>query len=303
MGRGVGFAVLILAILASSVTASAHMKVVCTTTIIANVVSQIAGEEASVASLIPVNADPHAFEPTPRDAALLQEATVIFINGAGLEQFLAPLLQDVSARTVDLASGLELRHLGPNTSSEAASENARDVDPHVWFNPMNVITWTTEIADALAKADPAHADAYRKRADAYQATLRDLDQWIRTQVEAIPAAKRDLVTDHDAFGYFADRYGFDVIGAVFPGLSTLSEPSAKQIATLESAIARVHAPAIFVGTTVNPALAEQIASDTGIRTVFLYTGSLSGPDGPASTYVDFMRYDVEQIVKGLTDHS
>ncbi len=300
MGRGYSFAISVLLILILSGTVFANVKVVCTTTIVADVVTRIASGDADVTSLMPLNADPHAFEPTPRDAAVLQEADLVFINGAGLEAFLAPLLEDVSARTVDLSSGLRLRHLGANAASEAAAENAGDVDPHVWFDPTNVIAWTTEIADALSGVDPAHAAAYQTRAAAYRATLQDLDKWIRAQVASIPASQRKLVTDHDAFGYFADRYGFEVIGAVFPGLSTLSEPSAKGIAALESAIFTFHVPAIFVGTTVNPALAEQIAADTGIRTISLYTGSLSDPDGPASTYVDFMRYDVGQIVKGLT---
>ncbi len=299
MGRR-SFMLLVLLIAALSVAAFPRAKIVCTTTIIGDVVTQIAGEDADVISLMPLNADPHAFEPTPRDAATVHEASLLFVNGAGLETFLAPLLENATARTIDLSTDLKLRRLGTDTASGNVAENATDVDPHVWFDPTNVIAWTAAIADALANVDPEHADAYRARAAAYQTMLQDLDQWIGDQIASIPSAERRMVTDHDAFGYFADRYGIEIVGTVFPGLSTMSEPSAKEVAALESAILKLNVPAIFVGTTVNPSLSQQVAADTGVRIVLLYTGSLSNPDGPASTYVDFMHYDVEQIVKGLT---
>lgn len=292
-------AALIFAISVLSVSALPHARVVCTTTIIGDVVSQIAGADADVTSLMPLNADPHAFEPTPRDAAVLHDASLVFINGAGLETFLAPLLENATARTIDLSSNIKLRRLGANTNTGTVAEDASNVDPHVWFDPANVIAWTTTIADALANIDPDHADGYRGRAAAYQSTLHDLDKWIGDQIASIPSAERRMVTDHDAFGYLADRYGLKIVGTVFPGLSTMSEPSAKQVAALETAILKLGVPVIFVGNTVNPSLSQQVASDTGVRIVLLYTGSLSGSDGPASSYVDFIHYDVQQIVAGL----
>ncbi len=302
MGRRT-LAALILAIVVLSLSAFSNARVVCTTTIIGDVVARIAGENADVTSLMPLNADPHAFEPTPRDAAALHDASLVFINGAGLETFLAPLLENATTRTIDLSSNLKLRHLGENTNTGTVAEDATDVDPHVWFDPTNVAAWTSTIADALASIDPANADAYQSRAAAYQSTLHNLDQWITEQIASIPSAKRRMVTDHDAFGYFADRYGVEIVATVFPGLSTMSEPSAKQVAALESTILELGVPVIFVGNTVNPSLAQQVAADTGVLVVFLYTGSLSNQDGPASTYVDFMHYDVQQIVDGLKGQS
>jgi ABC-type Zn uptake system ZnuABC Zn-binding protein ZnuA len=174
------------------------------------------------------------------------------------------------------------------------------VDPHVWFDPRNVAAWSETIAQALAEADPDRASLYRARANAYQEEIDELDRWIRDRVATVPEEERRLVTDHEAFGYFAALYGFEEIGTILPGYSTLSEPSARDLAALEDGIRAAGVPCVFVGTTIPSDLAEQVAADTGTRIVFLYTGSLSEPDGPAATYLDLMRFDVEQIVRGLT---
>ena len=134
---------------------------------------------------------------------------------------------------------------------------------------------------------------------AYRQELIDLDQWILEQVAQIPEANRELVTDHQLFIYFANRYGFEQIGAIVPGYSTLSEPSAQELAQLEDAIRELGVRAIFVGNTVNPALAQRVANDTGTKLVFLYTGSLTEATGPAPTYLDYMRFNVQAIVEAL----
>ncbi len=172
-------------------------------------------------------------------------------------------------------------------------------DPHVWFDPNLVMVWTENVAKVLSEKDAQNAELYRKNAEAYLNQLRELDAWIRQQVEDVPADNRLLVTDHLAFGYFASRYGFTQVGAVLPGFSTLAEPSAQELAALEDAIRQLGVKAIFVGTTVNPNLAQRIAEDTGVKLVYLYTGSLSEQDGPASTYLNFMRYNVNAIVEAL----
>jgi ABC-type Zn uptake system ZnuABC Zn-binding protein ZnuA len=284
------------AVVAGALCASAEIHVLCTTTIVGDVVANVAGSDVSVDVLLPVNADPHAFEATPRDAVSIAHADVIFQNGAGLEGFLAPFLGTTAGRVVDLSQGLALRSLGPD-------HDAGTTDPHVWLDPTNVIAWVGVVAEVLSNLDPHHADGYHQRATAYAQTLRDLDTWIVERVSRIPVANRKLVTDHDAFGYFADRYGFTLVGTVFPGLSPLAEPSAKGLAALESAILEVGVPAIFVGTTVDPSLAAQVAVDTGVRLVTVYTGSLSDAWGPAPTYVELLHYDVSQIVAGLTGES
>ncbi|NJP06226.1 MAG: zinc ABC transporter solute-binding protein [Chloroflexaceae bacterium] len=173
------------------------------------------------------------------------------------------------------------------------------LDPHTWMSPINVIVWTNNIAEVLAALDPANADTYTSNADTYIAELNDLDTWITEQLAQIPAANRKLVTDHTAFGYYAQEYDLEQIGAVVPAYSTMAEASAQELAALQETITELAIPAIFVGTTVNPDLAEQIAADLGIQLLPVYTGSLSDADGPAPTYLDMMRYNTDQIVNGL----
>jgi len=271
--------------------------VLTTTTIIGDVVSQIGSDDIDLTVLLPVNADPHSFEPTPKEIAAISDADIVFINGAGLELGLKPFLDAAEGRIVALSDYLPLRRLEAQGEGE---EGGEWFDPHVWFDPRNVMTWSAVIAKTLGEFDPAHRSEYEERTAEYRSELERLDSWIEEEVEKIPPENRKLVTDHAAFGYFAARYGFEQVGTVFPGFSTLSDPSARELADLEDKIRSLSIPAIFVGTTVNPALAERIAADTNTKVVFLYTGSLSGPDGPAGNYIDLMRYDVEAIVSGLS---
>ncbi len=274
------------------------LRVVATTTIVADVVRQVGGEHIALTVLVPTGVDPHSFEPRPQDLAAIANAQIIFANGAGLETFLQPVLESAGgkARLVEVSRGISLLPLPGEHSAELT---AQEGDPHTWTDPNNVLIWVENIASALSEADPAHAVDYRANAGAYAAQLRDLDAWIREQVAQIPPERRKLVTDHAVFGYFAHRYGFEQVGAVIPAFSTDAAPSARELATLEDAIRAHGVPAIFVGASVNPALAEQIASDTGVRLVRVYTGSLSEPDGEAGSYLDFMRYNVSAIVEAL----
>ena len=172
-------------------------------------------------------------------------------------------------------------------------------DPHTWFSVPVVMAWTANIADALAALDPANAEAYAAAAENYRSELAELDAEIRAMVATLPAERRKLVTDHDSFGYYAAEYGFEVIGAVIPAFSTLAAPSAQDLARLQDQIRAEGVPAIFVGTTVNPSLAERLAQDLGIRVVMIYHGALSDAAGTASTYIAMMRYNTQAIVDAL----
>ena len=174
-----------------------------------------------------------------------------------------------------------------------------EFDPHVWMDPTLVAVWAEEIAEALAGVDPEHGADYAERAEALAGELHALDAWVQERVAAVPRDRRILVTDHDVFGYFADRYGFTVLDTIIAGFSTVSEPSARHLANLREAIAEHGVPAIFVGLTVSSHVAQVIADDLGIEVVSVYTGSLSEPDGPAATYPDFIRTNVERIVGAL----
>jgi len=280
----------------ASATSNSGLRVVASTTILGDAVSQVGGNLINLSVLFPIGADPHTFDPRPQDVAAISDAQVVFINGLGLEESLQPAL-DANAKgtVVAVSNGIDVRKL---EGAAAAVEHGGN-DPHTWTDPNNVIVWTQNIATALAKADPANASVYQANADTYIASLRELDAWIRNEVDQIPPERRKLVTDHYAFGYFADEYGFEQIGALVGSFSTNASPSAQEIATLEDTIRAQNVPAVFVGTTVNASLAEQVAQDTGTKIVPVYTGSLTAPGGDADSYLAFMRYNVSAIVEAL----
>jgi manganese/iron transport system substrate-binding protein len=291
------FALSLSLVVAVPALAASGVRVTCTTTIVADVVRQVAGDEVAVTVLLPIHGDPHTFEPTPQDLVAIAEADVVFINGAGLEVDVESVLGNATGPVVSLSERLALRSLEPGSDEAGFHEGA---DPHVWFDPTNVMIWTSVIAETLATLEPELASAYRERARIYRAALAELELWIWKQVEELPRERRKLVTDHAALGYLAARYGFEQIGAIFPGFSTLAEPAPRELAELEESIIELGISAIFVSTTANPSLAEQVATDTNAHVVLLYIGSLSERGGPADSYLNLMRYDVTAIVEGLT---
>ncbi|MEX1247903.1 MAG: metal ABC transporter substrate-binding protein [Anaerolineales bacterium] len=266
------------------------LQVVASTEILGDVAAEIAGEHIQITVLIPPATDPHAFEPSAQDAARLETADLILVNGLDLEEPLLPLLRAAGDRVVSASDGIETLQ---------GRENEGGVDPHVWMNPLNVKIWAGNIAQALSSLDPDHASSYRANADAYISELDALDAWAIEQIGQIPIEQRVLVTDHETFGYFADHYGFEIVGALIPSYSTISEPSAGELAALEEAIRRYEVKAIFVGANMNTTLAERVAADTGILLIPLYTESFSAAVGPAATYLDLIRYDVNAIVAAL----
>jgi ABC-type Zn uptake system ZnuABC Zn-binding protein ZnuA len=286
--------------------AGERLKVVATTTIVGDVVRQVGGDAIDLTVLLPVGADPHGFDPTPRDASTVADADVVFINGLGLEQFLERLLASAGseAQVIAVSEGITAIETGDEADAVHAEEDEGEHghegdDPHVWTDPNNVLVWTANIAAALSQLDPANAALYQANAAQYSAELQALDAWVREQVAQVPAANRNIVTDHAVFGYFAQRYGFEQVGAIVPGYSTLAEPSAQELAALEDAIRSLGVKAVFVGQTVNPGLAQRVADDTGTQLAPVYTGSLSDPEGEAGSYLDYIRHNVATIVEAL----
>lgn len=283
--------------------ADSKLKVMATTTIVGDVVRQVGGQAVAVTTLLPVGADPHTFQPTPREVAQVADARVIFANGAGLEEFLKPMLENAGggAQVISLSDGIQLLQAGDESGEPAhpGEDDHSAGDPHTWFDPQNVILWTQVIEKKLGELDPSDAATYTANAQAYRAELRGLDEWIQSQVEQLPAENRKLVTDHTSFTYFAARYGFEQVGALVPAYSTLAQPSAQELAALEESIRSLGVKAVFVEQAANPTLAQRVAQDSGVPVVPLYNGSLSAPGGPAGTYIDFMRYNVAAIVKAL----
>lgn len=276
------------------------LAAVASTSILADVVAQVGGEFVEVESLVPIGVDPHAFQPSPRQARRLAEAGVVFVAGLGLEVFLDDLIREAGGQTVvvSVSAGIEPLEFVPGHAGE--SEPEHEVDPHSWFDPNNVMVWTDNIQAALQALDPDHAPDYARNADRYRAELKALDDEIHRSVARIPPEQRRLVTDHDDLGYFARAYGFTVVGTVVPGTSSLAEPSAAELARLLDAVRAQGTTAVFVSSVVNPALVETFAADAGLRIVTVYGHSLTAADGPAPNYLELMRYNARAIVAALT---
>lgn len=274
------------------------LDVVAAESFLADIAQNVAGDRFTVGTLIPPGADPHAFEPTPKDLGAVAGADLVIVNGGGLEGPLLDTLKNAggSATIVDASAGLTSRTPQPGEPPLAA----RQTDPHFWLDPVLVETYVTNICDAFVKADSAAAAVYKANAAAYTAKLRQLDAWIKAQVTQLPVQDRKLVLNHASHGYFADRYGFQVVGTVIPSVGTSESPTAQQLAALTAAIRKSGAKAIFVEKDENPQLAEQIAAETGIRVVTgLLDHSLTPADGAAPTYIDMMKYDTRRIVEAL----
>ena len=274
------------------------LDVVAAESFLADIAQNVAGDRFTVGTLVPLGADPHSFEPAPRDLAEVAGADLVIVNGGGLE---GPLLDTLAnaggtARLVNASAGLTSRTPQPGEPPLAAGET----DPHYWLDPVLATTYVTNIRDAFVEADPEGAAVYEANATAYLAELDALDSWIATQVATIPPAQRKLVMNHASHGYFADRYGFQVVGTVIPGAGTAESPTAQQLVDLTRAIAASGARAIFVETDENPQLARQIAAETGVTVVTdLLDHSLTPAGGAASTYIDMMKYDTQRIVEAL----
>lgn len=282
----------------------AALGVVATTGIIGDMARNVGGDRVTVSVLLPTSVDPHTYQPTPADMQKLAQARVVLRNGIGLDDWLDRLAESsgASARVVTVSDGVALRHgdEGGAAAAEAHDNVGNEADPHVWMDVRNAMTMARNIADALTRADPAGAEVYASNLAKYTGQLSELDGWIERQVAAIAPERRKLVATHEALGYFADRYGFEVVGTVVKGLQAEREPSAHELAELVEQIRAEGVAAIFVESTMNPRLAMAVAQEAGVEVVSsLYTGSL-GPEGsPASTYIEMMRYDVETIVGAL----
>jgi ABC-type Zn uptake system ZnuABC Zn-binding protein ZnuA len=276
----------------------AAVKVIAAETFLADIAQNVAGDRVKVESLMPIGVDPHGFEPTPTDVAKVADSNVLIVNGAGFEEFLTELLENAGGQpaVLEASAGLTSRQL---REGEIADPDHAG-DPHFWLDPQKAIKYVENIRDGLSAADPAGAAAYKANAEAYSARLRELDRWIADRVQEVPEAKRLLVTNHESFGYFADRYGFNIIGTVMPGVSTGSTPSALQFAALIDHIKSTGAKAIFLETGTNPRLAEQVAKETGSQVVMnLYTHSTTDANGAAPTYLEMMKANTNAIVSAL----
>ncbi|HEY5168163.1 MAG TPA: zinc ABC transporter substrate-binding protein [Thermoleophilia bacterium] len=277
---------------------SGALDVVASTSFLADIAQNVAGDRFQVQSLIPRGTDPHAFEPTPSDLKTVAGADLVIINGGGLEGTLLTTLQNAIGRSTIVAASAGLTSRSPKPGEPALA--AGETDPHFWLDPELVKAYVKNIEAAFSKADPAGAAAYKANAAAYDKKLTALDAWIRQQVAQVPPADRKLVMDHASQGYFADRYRFSIVGTVLPSATTGDTPTARQLTDLVKTIRATGVRAIFVDATDNPQLAQQIGAETGVKVVTgLLDHSLTAPGGPAPTYLDMMKHDTRLIVEAL----
>ena len=314
------------------------IKVVASTTIIADVARNVGSDLIEVSALIPPDSDAHAFQPNPQDIVAIAEADLILINGAGLEEALLDTIQNAATGNIIIVSqGIEMLAFGENEhiigvlgeSTDCALDSDEhehehededqhedshehegeyedehehsNCDPHVWTMPRNVAIWADNIAQALASTDSTNADAYLENAAGYKTQLEALEAEINAMLEAIPDEARILVTNHDFLGYFAHEYNFEIVGVVIPGGSTQAEPTPQDIAQLIDMIRAEGVTAIFAEVADTTRLADIVAEEAGDITVAtLYSGSLSSADGAAPTYIDYMRVNVRTIVDALS---
>ncbi|MEY2819077.1 MAG: hypothetical protein RL275_2540 [Chloroflexota bacterium] len=284
------------------------LNVLASTSFLADIAQNVAGDRVQVGSLLPVGADPHAYQAAPTDVAKISESNVLILNGVEYEHFIESLLENAGGERliIEATTGLtphamdEHGHEGEEEHAEEGEEHAHEAgDPHMWLDPNLVITYVENIRDGLSEADPDGAETYTANAEAYIAQLKELDSFINEQVQSIPAERRLLVTNHEALGYFAERYGFEVVDTILPSFSSEASASAQEIAAAVDAVKNSGAPAIFLGEVENADLANQIAAETGVKVVdTLYLESLTDGE-PAATYIDMMKHNVTQIIEGL----
>lgn len=276
---------------------SGKLRVVATFSILGDLVRNVGGDLIDLRVLVGPDADTHTFEPTPADAASLTQASVVFENGLGLERWLDSLVQasGTQARQVVVTSGIQPGTIG-------LGDDKGTVDPHAWQDVSNAIKMVAAIQDGLTTADPAHASVYKANADRYTQTLTELDTTIAAQAAALPPDRRRLVTNHDALGYFAARYGFEIIGTALSSVSTeAGDPSAAQVAALAAEIKSAGVPAIFTENVENSKVIDQIARESGaVVGQPLYTDALGQPGSDGDTYVKMMRHNIAAIVAGLS---
>ena len=271
---------------------AAPLKVVTTFTVLADMVRQVGGENVEVVSLVGPDGDAHAFEPSPADARAVAGAGLLVVNGLGYEGWLDRL---------GAASGFKGRTVVATTGVTALTrtEDGKTVpDPHAWQDAAQGRIYVANIAAGLEAADPAHAAAYRVGADRYGAELAALDDWVRAQIATVPPARRQVITSHDAVGYFGRAYGVTFLAP--QGIDTEAEVSARDLGRLVGQIRRTGIKAIFLENMSDPRLVRQLASETGVKVGgTLYVDALSPSDGPAPTYVAMFRHNVPELVAAM----
>jgi zinc/manganese transport system substrate-binding protein len=280
-----------IALIASALPVQAEvLKVVASFSILGDLVRNVGGAGVDVTTLVGPDSDTHVYSPTPADAKKVADAKLIIVNGLGFEGWLPRLVQSSGskAQIVTATDGI-----APLRFGSAA-------DPHAWQSVGNAKTYVGNIRTALSAADPANTEQYRANAEAYLARLDALDREVRDAVAKIPPARRKVISTHRAFGYFAAAYGIEFIAPT--GVSTESEPSARDIAGIITQVKQAKIPAVFLENVSDPRLVQRIAAETGAKVGgTLYSDGLTGEKGDAPTYIDLVRHNIKALTRALGD--
>lgn len=285
-------ALAVAALIVSPLTMAKTVSTVASFSVLADIVKEVGGEHVTVKSLVGFDGDPHSFEPTPQDSQALSKADVVFVSGLGLEGWMDRLISasEYKGKVIVASKGVTTRTM---------EEDGKTItDPHAWNSMKNGEIYASNVMNALIAADPQDADYFRQRGSAYISQLQKLDKWAESGFSAVPAAKRKILTSHDAFGYFGQRYGVSFLSPV--GFSTESEASASDVAGLITQLKKEHIQTYFIENQTDPRLVKQIASATGAQPGGeLYPEALSKQGGVADSYVAAFRHNVEVMLASM----
>lgn len=279
----------------SKATADRRPQVVATSTIVADLTQKVGGEEIQLTGILPPGADPHIYEPTPKDSKVLEQADLILYNGYNLEPGLIRLMNASGTKAKKVAVGEAVKPLQLDPSKGKTVP-----DPHVWGDVKNAIAMVNAIRDALIELSPQDRGEFTYQAQQLTAELKQLDSWVAQQIQTIPPARRKLVTTHDAFQYYGRAYKIPVAGTLI-GISTEEQPSAQTVQRLVESIKKIGVPVIFAETTINPALIKTVAQEAGVKLAprQLYSDSLGAPGSEADSYIKMIQSNTRTIVEAL----
>ena len=288
-------------LLPPAASAADKISVVATFSVIADMVTNVAGDNVNLVTIIGPDGDSEEYEPTAADVPKVAAARILFMNGLNdeFEPWLDPLLKQARFTGTRVVVSRGVKALtGDDEHPNGGKPKAPVLDQHAWMDPRNGIIYVKNIADTLMRIDPANADAYRTRAAAYTAQLRALDVWAHAEMASVPTAKRRILASHDSLQYLANAFGITMISV--NGWTNKNEPSAADLARLIDQIKREHVKALFLDSITDPRAMQRVSAETGASIGgTLYGDALSKPGQPAATYVDMIRHDVGTVKAGM----
>ena len=284
--------IFIITVLSSSLQSQEQLNIVASASMLQDIASRVIGSDQDIKMIVPIGGDPHLHEPTPSNARLVAGADLILINGLTFEGWINELIDNsgTTGKVLTVTKGVDV--LGSQVYKNST-------DPHAWMDASNAIIYARNVRDAMIELDPANQDKYNLNYSEYEKELHELDEEITAAIKTIPEERRILITSHDAFQYFGRRYGIQLEAIM--GISTEAEAQTADIIRVNKVIKERKVPAVFIESTINPKMVQQMAKDNNVKVGgSLYADSLGDKDSPAATYVEMLRYNTRTIVAALS---